>query len=54
MKPYRRVSEQEKQALIAAFELKQSLTDKALGKKYGRSYRSIACLRWKWRADGKL
>jgi hypothetical protein len=54
MKRYRRVSEEEKQALRAAFELKQTLTDKALARKYGRSDRTIACLRWKWRNEGKL
>jgi hypothetical protein len=39
----------EKKALIAAFQLKQTLTDKALAKKFARTPKSIADMRYRWR-----
>jgi hypothetical protein len=53
MRDYRKFTDDEKKALFAAFELKETLTDKALARKFGRTPRAIWLQRWRWREKVK-
>jgi hypothetical protein len=54
MRVYRKFSKEEQQQLMAAFELKRTLTHKALARKFNRSVRAIECLHSRLRSEGKI